>query len=109
MFIVTTVPDARLGMDNVIVTSLLTESPCTTVQFDAGFAVSGPQLGLRWSDTRGKTFGNAVPQDFGTDPLAQPQWNRTGMARDRVFELFWSAAYQTALNGAFVEVSPLKS
>ena len=95
-------------MDNVVVTSLLTESPCTSVQFDPSFAAAKPSFGLRWSDTRGKTFGNAVPQEFG-DALSQPQWNRTGMARDRVFELFWSAAYKTALNGAFVEVSPLRS
>ncbi len=98
-----------INMDNVVVTSLLTESPCTSAQFSPIFEAVGPSLGLRWSDTRGKTFGNAVPQEFSSDPLWQPQWNRTGMARDRVFELFWSAAYKTALNGAFVEVQPLKS
>jgi len=96
------------NMDNVIVQSLTTESPCTASQFTPPPDVT-PSWGLRWSDTRGATFGNAVPQEFTADPLGQPQWNRTGMARDRVFELFWSAAYKTALNGAFVEVSPLKS
>jgi hypothetical protein len=30
-------------------------------------------------------------------------WWRLGMARDRVFELSWSAPIRTALNGAFVE------
>ncbi len=100
---------AVLNMDNVIVTCLATESPCTAVQFSSAFAAVGPSLGLRWSDTRGATWGNPVPQDFGSNPLVQPQWNRTGYARDRVFELFWSAAIKTALNGAFVEVVPWKS
>ncbi len=97
-----------LSMDNVIVQSLLTESPCTASQFSPPPDVT-PSWGLRWSDTRGATFGNAVPQEFTSDPLGQPQWNRTGMARDRVCELFWSAAYQTAINGAFIQTKPLKS
>ncbi len=98
-------PDtSNLRMDNVVVQCLTTESPCTAVLFP-----SSPSLGLRWSDTRGLTWGNPVPQDFSTDPYWQPQWNRTGYARDRVFELFWTAAYKTAVNGAFVEVLPLKT
>ncbi len=97
-------------MDNVRVTSLATESPCTRALFDpAPPATFTPSLGLRMSRTRGATFGNPVPQPFGTDPLAQPQWNRNGYARDAVFELFWSAALKTALNGAFVDVEPWKS
>jgi uncharacterized membrane protein len=99
---------AVLNMDNVVVTSLTTESPCTVAQYTTPPDVS-PALGLRWSDTRGQTFGNAVAQQLSTDPLSQLQWNRTGYARDRVFELFWSAALKTALNGAFIEVEPWKS
>lgn len=99
---------AVLNMDNVVVTSLLSESPCTASQFNPAPLVT-PSYGLRWSDTRGATWGNPVPQEQSTDPLSQPQWNRTGYARDRVFELFWSSAYKTAINGAFVEVIPWKS
>jgi len=99
-----------LNLDNVVVTSLTTESPCTVAQYATPPSTTGgPVVGLRWSDTRGQTFGNAVPQALSTDPLAQLQWNRTGYARDRVFELFWSAAAKTALNGAFVIVDPWKS
>lgn len=99
-----------LNMDNVVVTSLTTESPCTVAQYATPPAsAGGPVVGLRWSDTRGQTFGNAVPQTLSTDPLSQMQWNRTGYARDRVFELFWSAAAKTALNGAFVDIVPWKS
>lgn len=66
---------------------------------------SGPMVYLRWSDTRGKTWGNPVGQTLGSsgEYFTSIQWNRLGMARDRVFELFWSAPVKTALNGAFVE------
>lgn len=99
---------AVLNMANVVVTSLATESPCTIAQYTTPPGVS-PAVGLRWSDTRGQTFGNPVAQALSSDPLTQLQWNRTGYARDRVFELFWSAAAKTALNGAFVFVEPWKS
>lgn len=103
-----TVTAAALNMANVRATSLAAESPCTVAQYLTPPTIT-PALGLRWSDTRGATFGNAVAQEFGSSPLGQPQWNRTGYARDRVFELFWSAAIKTALNGAFVVVNPWKS
>ncbi len=78
----------------------------------AGGSVSGDAtVDLRWSDTRGLSYGNPVSQSFGTPGayLVQPQWNRLGMARDRVFELSWTANAATALNGAFVEVQPSES
>jgi len=33
------------------------------------------------------------------------QFQRLGMGRDRVFELFWSAPVPTCLNGAYIDVS----
>lgn len=65
---------------------------------------------LRCSDDRGRTYGNALAQSFGDqgEYLSQPQWSRLGLARDRVFELFWSTALKTALNGAFIEMRPSK-
>jgi hypothetical protein len=68
-----------------------------------------PQIvNLRWSDNRGQTFGNPVQQSIGAqgEYLVTPQWRQLGMARDRVFELFWSADAYTALNGAYVDVTP---
>lgn len=97
-----------LNLDNLIVTSLTMESPCTVALFATPPTVS-PSVGLRWSNSRGQTFGTPVAQAFSTDPRSQLQWNRTGYARGRVFELFWSAALKTALNGAFVDVEPWKS
>lgn len=100
--------NAVMSLDNVVVQSTLTESPCTAVQFGTQ-PTGAPNAGLRWSDTRGETWGAAVPQEISTNPYTQMQWNRTGIARDRVFELFWSGATKTALNGAFIEVAPLGS
>lgn len=64
-----------------------------------------PMISLRWSDDRGATFGNAVEQSLGSEGqyLTSVKWNKLGMARDRVFELSWSAPMNTALQGAFVE------
>lgn len=64
---------------------------------------------LRWSDTKGKTWGNPIASDIGPlgDYLRSVQYQRLGMARDRVFELFWSAPVKTALNGAFLNAQPV--
>ena len=89
-------------------------------QFIADLAVGGsvgttgtapPLIFLRWSDDRGVTWGNAVDASMGAtgDYLASVQWQRLGMARDRVFELFWSEPAKTALQGAFVRVQKLGS
>ena len=101
-------PSTALRMGHVIATSLVTESPCTALQFSPSPTVT-PNFGLRWSNTRGETWGNPVPQILSADPRAQPIWLRTGYARDRVFELFWSFAFNTAVNGAFVDVEPFGS
>jgi len=66
-----------------------------------------PLINLRWSDDRGVTYGNAVQNSIGKtgEYLTQISFWRLGTARDRVFEISWSAPIRTALNGAFVEVS----
>jgi hypothetical protein len=60
---------------------------------------------LRWSDTRGKSWGNAISISLGLEGeyLTSLQFQRLGMARDRVFELSWSAPVKTALLGAWVQ------
>lgn len=70
-----------------------------------------PEVSLKWSDNRGKTFGNAVTQSLGLggDYLALPIWSRLGMARDRVFELSWSCNLSTSLNGAFINTKKATS
>ena len=68
-------------------------------------AQADPQVGLRWSDDRGFTWGNAVLQPMGAQGIYQtwPTWKGLGIARDRIFELSWSSPGPTALNGAWVD------
>jgi hypothetical protein len=65
-----------------------------------------PMLTLRWSDDRGETYGTPITQSMGQGGsyLTSIKFNRLGRARDRVFELSWSAPVKTALNGAYVQV-----
>lgn len=90
----------------VIYNSFIVDIQTGTVTDD-----STPQLSLRWSDDRGVTYGNAMMQSFGKqgDYLAQISYNRLGMARDRVFEISWSAPVRTALNGAFVQITKART
>lgn len=69
---------------------------------------SEPQVWLRWSDTKGASWGNAILGGIGNTGqyLRSIQFQRLGMARDRVFELAWSANCKTALNGAFIDAIP---
>lgn len=68
---------------------------------------SAPQVSLRWSDTRGMTWGQPVTNDLGAigEFSTSVQWQRLGYARDRVFELSWTAPVRTALNGAWIDVT----
>jgi hypothetical protein len=67
-----------------------------------------PMVSLRWSDDRGATYGQRVEQSMGSGGqyLTSVLWNRCGIARDRVFELSWSAPMETSLQGAFIDVIP---
>ncbi len=60
---------------------------------------------LRWSDTRGRSWGNAISSTLGKEGeyLTSIQFQRLGLARDRVFELSWSAPVKTSLLGAWVQ------
>jgi len=63
-----------------------------------------PLAALRFSDDAGQTYSNAVTQSIGASGqyLTSPQWQRLGMARDRVFELSWSANADIALAAAWI-------
>lgn len=64
-----------------------------------------PQVSLRWSDTRGASWGDPVMMPLGDTGQydASVQWWGLGSARDRVFELSWSEPVKTALNGAWID------
>jgi hypothetical protein len=64
------------------------------------------QVSLRWSDDRGRTWGNAVLQSAGEPGHYEtfPTWQGLGISRDRVFEVSHSIAGPAALQGAWVDV-----
>lgn len=68
---------------------------------DGSTQLNPPVVSLRWSDDRGVTYGNSVEQSIGATGQYKisVQYRRLGLARDRVFELSWSFAAKTALNG----------
>lgn len=70
-----------------------------------------PQITLRWSDDRGVSYGNGLQQSLGHtgEYRTVPSWSRLGFARDRVFELSWTAAAATALNGAWIQVEKMET
>jgi hypothetical protein len=76
-----------------------------TVTNDGTSSANPPTVQLRWSDNRGKTYNNYVPQSMGAlgQYYTDIQWRRLGVARDRVFEVSWSTPTKTALNGAWIE------
>lgn len=59
---------------------------------------------LHWSDDRGVTWGTPVELSLGAMG-EYGHWQATyglGVARDRVYEVFWSAPTKTALQGAWI-------
>lgn len=74
-------------------------------------SASPPLVSLRWSDDRGKSYGNRVEQSLGAagQYLTSIQWQRLGYARDRIFELSWSAPVKTSLNGAWLQAKMAKT
>lgn len=66
--------------------------------------VDAPEASLSWSNDAGASFGNPVTQSLGASGqyITSPQWQRLGMARDRVFRLTWTADADLALEGAWV-------
>jgi hypothetical protein len=63
---------------------------------------------MRFSDTRGKAFGNKRQRSLGTTGEYGKilKWDSMGIARDGVFELEWAVPCKTALNGAFLWPEP---
>jgi hypothetical protein len=72
---------------------------------------TSPQVLLRWSDDRGRTFNNPVAASLGAtgDYLTSVQFLRLGMGRDRVFSCEWDAPVNTALQGAWLTLEPVAS
>jgi len=70
-----------------------------------------PEIRLRWSDDRGFSWGNYVADSLGKAGVYKHviQFQRLGYARDRVFELSWSAPVKTALIGAYIDIKSART
>jgi hypothetical protein len=85
----------------------LLDMECGAVPLDAQGLPA--RVYLRWSDDRGRTFGNSMLQAAGAPGqyLTEPQWRGLGIARDRIFEIEHSIAGPAALNGAWIDAEVL--
>ncbi|WP_104655087.1 hypothetical protein [Ralstonia insidiosa] len=65
-----------------------------------------PMVSLRYSDTRGVTWGNSMMRSLGKrgEYKRRAEFNRLGsdQGRGRIFELSWSSNVRTALNGVYI-------
>lgn len=100
-------PHVLSEMDRITHWALVADIQCgTTTDPD-----DDPQLNMRYSDDRGQTWSDPMMAPLGK--LGQygtsPQFQRLGMARDRVYELFWTANMKTALNGVYIDVEKADS
>lgn len=96
----------------------LTVSVVSPPQFNSNALIATEQLTtedrsmfLRYSDTAGATWSNKVKQSIGlTGELdTNVQFQRLGLARNRVFEISWSGNFKSAVTGVFVSSELLSS
>lgn len=108
---VRTFPHITQGFDAA---GRLVETDGRSVKFDSfiadmevGLGEAGSQVGLRWSDDRGRTWGNTVLRPNGEPGEYQTneKWDGLGTARNRLFELSHSINGPAALNGAYVNAT----
>lgn len=68
-------------------------------------------VSLSFSDDAGRSYGNAIEQSLGAtgEYNTSVQWNRLGLARDRVYQLSWSAPMKTSLQGVYLDILPSAS
>lgn len=81
-----------------------------TLEMDVGESLNPadmPMITLRWSNDKGKTWGNGMIQNFGKtgDFNRVLKFNRLGLARNRNFEVEWAADCFTALQGAYLTIT----
>lgn len=64
------------------------------------------EIRLRWSDTKGYSWQGIASATLGVrgEYIHDVRFLKLGMARDRVFELSWTANFPTALNGAYLQI-----
>jgi hypothetical protein len=72
---------------------------------EVGMAQTNTKISLRWSDTRGRSWGNALLQSSGElgEYTTRPFWQNLGQAMDRVYEVEYSIPAPAALVGGWVD------
>lgn len=100
----------RRGFPHFVNEGKLTKYKYFLLDMDCGHQTGGstdnpPEISLRWSDTRGNSWSDAVKHDAGStgEYSRQIRYNRLGAAKDRVFEIHWSNDFFTALQGAWLD------
>lgn len=70
-----------------------------------------PQVLLRYSDDRGKTWSDWLEAGMGQigEYDTSPQFPQLGMARDRVYEILCTEDVDATLNGLYIDVEPSES
>lgn len=112
-------PGFMADMDVGEVPNMLIDDPAGSVTnspwapgFSSAFGPFAPQgdplVSMRFSDTRGLSWGGKRFRTLGTTGQYNKilRWDTCGMARDGVFELEWAVPCKTALNGAFLWPEP---
>lgn len=89
----------RVSYDSIILDMQVGTPPSGQVQDG-----DPPQVLVRWSDTRGASWGNtvAIPFSLAGEYERSLLLRNLGMARDRVFEVYWDFPFKTALQGAWI-------
>lgn len=100
------VPNMLLDDDGTVQTRSF--SPGFSSAFGLFVDQQTPRVTMRFSNTRGKTFGEKRARSLGTtgDFGRILRWDSCGIARDGIFELEWAVPCKTALNGAFLWPEP---
>ena len=94
-------PHMTRGGHRVMYTQMIADMEAGTIPD----GIAAPSLTLRYSDDRGATWSGTQTTEFGGhgDTLVSLQFQRLGMARDRVFQLSWDAPMATSLLGAWID------
>jgi len=96
-------PIKRLrGLPHIVSDSKRIAHSSLIVDMDVSQVAANSQVSLRWSDDRGATYGTPVTLSI-QNSFSSLILRRLGIARDRVYELSWSFAYPTSLQGVWLE------
>ncbi|OYV52525.1 MAG: hypothetical protein B7X10_00025 [Burkholderiales bacterium 21-58-4] len=104
-------PTMQNELKRILYTKFIADMQVGSDTSGAGESNPALEVGLRYSDAGGQSWSDIMYQTNGAggDFQTNMQWRRLGMGRRRVFELRWSGAYPTALNGAYIDVLPSAS